>query len=78
MSKFYDNFCDLMDAHNLWDKPANIFSCDETGLQLIYKPKKGISQCGKRDVVSQTNCEKGVTVSWHEFLPVDSIFLFLS
>ncbi|KAJ8871326.1 hypothetical protein PR048_027643 [Dryococelus australis] len=30
---------------------------------LIYKTQKVISQRGKRDVVSQTNCEKGETVS---------------
>lgn len=63
VDKFYSLFSNLLDKHNLWNKPSSIFNCDETGLQLVYKPKKVISQCGKRDVMSQTNFEKGETVS---------------
>ena len=63
VSVFYNNLCKLLDQHNLWDKPTNVYNCDETGLQLVYKPKKVISVRGKRDVVSQTNCERGETVS---------------
>ncbi|XP_069694854.1 uncharacterized protein [Periplaneta americana] len=60
---FYSNLSKLMDELSLWNKPSHIYNCDETGLQLIYKPRKVISMRGKRDVVSQTNCEKGETVS---------------
>lgn len=60
---FYNNLSTLMDELSLWDKPSHIYNCDETGLQLIYKPRKVITMRGKRDVVSQTNCEKGETVS---------------
>lgn len=63
VKEFYENLSSLLDKHNLWNKPGSIFNCDETGLQLIYKPKKVISQRGKKDVVSQTNCEKGETIS---------------
>ncbi|KAJ8875508.1 hypothetical protein PR048_023403 [Dryococelus australis] len=63
ISQFYDNLLKLLDILCLWDKPSHIFNCDESGLQLTYKPQKIISKHGKRDVVSQTNCEKGDNVS---------------
>jgi hypothetical protein len=75
VKKFFDHLSNLLDNHNLWDKPANIFICYETSLQLIYKPKKVISQHGKMDVVSQTNCEKGETVSIMACVPASGHYI---
>jgi hypothetical protein len=33
--KPFDHLSNLLNNHNLWDKPAKILNCDETGLQLI-------------------------------------------
>ncbi|KAJ8887791.1 hypothetical protein PR048_014009 [Dryococelus australis] len=63
ISQFYDNLSMKLHILGLWDKFSHIFNCDESGLQLIYKPQKVISQNGTRDVVSQTYCEEGETVS---------------
>ena len=60
---FFVKLRNLMEVHKLGNDPSKIFNCDETGLQLVYKPSKVISQSGKRVVVCQTNQEKGETVS---------------
>jgi len=58
VDKFFAQLSKCYDDLHLWTKPGNIFNCDESQLQLIYKPGKVISVRGKREVHSQTNAEK--------------------
>lgn len=63
VDKFFLQLSKCYDELQLWDKPGSILNCDESGLQLIYKPGKVVSVKGKKEVYAQTNVEKGETVT---------------
>lgn len=60
---YFQMLNDTFTTLNLFDKPANIFNMDESGLQLCNKPTKVVATKGARDVQSVTSSEKGETVS---------------
>lgn len=72
---FYELLSKLMEDHNLYDNPAKIFNCDETGLQLIYKPKKLFPREESETLLVRLmpKREKPL-VLWSVHQPVDNIF----
>ena len=46
---------------NILTKPMQIFNTDETGLSIVHKPGKVITELGRRNVWSITSAEKGKT-----------------
>ncbi len=38
-----------------------IFNCDETGVSIVFKPKKVVAELGKRNVYSVSSAERGKT-----------------
>ena len=46
---------------NLLSKPMQIFNIDETGISVVHKPGKVITQLGRKNVWSVTSAERGKT-----------------
>lgn len=46
---------------NLVAKPMQILNCAETGVSIVFKPKKVIAELGKRNVYTISSAEKGKT-----------------
>lgn len=46
---------------NLLSKPMQIFNVDETGISIVHKPGKVVTQLGRKNVWSVTSAEKGKT-----------------
>jgi len=46
---------------NLLSKPMQIFNVDETGISIVHKPGKVVTQLGRKNVWSVTSTEKGKT-----------------
>ena len=43
---------------NLLSKPMQIFNVDETGISIVHKPRKVVTQLGRKNVWSVTSAEK--------------------
>lgn len=52
-----------MEQNSLFDKPANIFNIDETGLQLNSRPGEVLAKKGSKAVSTVTSTEKGETIT---------------
>lgn len=52
-----------MEEHDLFEKPANIFNIDETGLQLNSRPGEVLAQKGSKAVSTLMSTERGETIS---------------
>lgn len=46
---------------NLVNKPMNIFNMDETGVSVVHKGKKVVTEMGRKNVWALTSGEKGKT-----------------
>jgi hypothetical protein len=46
---------------NLLSKPMQVYNIDETGVTIVHKPGKVISEVGRKHVYSLTSCERGKT-----------------
>ena len=46
---------------NILNKPMQIFNVDETGISIVHKPGKVITEVGRKNVWSLTSAEKGKT-----------------
>ena len=46
---------------NLLSKPMQIYNVDETGISIVHKPGKVVTQLGRKNVWSVTSAEKGKT-----------------
>ena len=46
---------------NLFSKPMNIYNMDETGVSIVHKPGKVVTEVGRRNVWGVTSAEKGKT-----------------
>ena len=46
---------------NLLSKPMQIFNIDETGISVVHRPGKVITQLGRKNVWSVTSAERGKT-----------------
>lgn len=53
----------VMEENQLFDKPANIFNMDETGLQLNNRPNDVLAAKGSKVVSTVTSTERGETVT---------------
>lgn len=60
---FFDLLEKIMTEHRLFDKPANIFNMDESGIQIINKAGKVLTAKGSKNVSVLTSAEKGETVT---------------
>lgn len=54
---------DTMEENELFDKPANIFNMDESGLQLNNRPGLVLAEKGVKVVSTITSTEKGETIT---------------
>ena len=46
---------------NLLSKPMQIYNCDETGVSVVHKPGKVVTEMGRHKVYAVTSAEKGKT-----------------
>ena len=46
---------------NLTAKHSQIFNADESGVSIIHRPSKVVTQIGRRNVPSLTSADKGRT-----------------
>ena len=46
---------------NLLNKPMNIFNMDETGVSVVHKGEKVVTEMGRKNVWALTSGEKGKT-----------------
>ncbi|KAB0790336.1 hypothetical protein PPYR_15330 [Photinus pyralis] len=53
----------IMTDYSLFEKPANIFNIDETGLQLNNRPGEVLAKKGSKAVSTITSTEKGETIT---------------
>lgn len=60
---YFDLLEATMEQYSLFDKPANIFNIDETGLQLNSRPGEVLARKGSKAVSTVTSTEKGETIS---------------
>lgn len=63
VGEYFDLLEQIMTEHSLFEKPANIFNIDETGLQLNNRPGEVLAQKGSKVVSTVTSTEKGETIS---------------
>lgn len=61
ISEFFGKLAGTCAKLNILGKPMQIFNADETGISIVHKPGKVISELGKRVVWAVTSAEKGKT-----------------
>ena len=61
ISDFFGKLGSLYGKLNLFSKPMQIFNSDETGISVVHKPGKVITQLGRHNVYSITSAERGKT-----------------
>ncbi|KAJ4429040.1 hypothetical protein ANN_26036 [Periplaneta americana] len=61
--KGFDLLEKIMTEHRLFDKPANIFNMDESGIQKINKAGKVLTAKGSKNISVLTSAEKGENVT---------------
>ncbi|XP_030762936.1 uncharacterized protein LOC115887610 [Sitophilus oryzae] len=60
---YFENLERVLTENLLFDKPGNVFNCDETGLQLNTRAGQVLAQKGSKCVPSISPGEKGETIS---------------
>lgn len=63
VNAYFNMLGTLMAENNLFQKPANIYNMDETGLQLNNKTGFVIAEKGSKNIHSLTSGEKGETIT---------------
>ncbi|KOC59386.1 Jerky protein homolog-like [Habropoda laboriosa] len=61
--KYFDLLEHVLTTNNIIGKPGNVFTMDETGLQLNNKPGHVVAIKGSKNVTSITSGERGETIS---------------
>lgn len=65
--KEVDDYFNLLETtleeNSLFDKPANVFNIDETGLQLNSRPGEVLAKKGSKAVSTVTSTERGETIT---------------
>lgn len=63
VQRYFNQLDNILTENSLFDKPANVFNCDETGLQLNTRAGQVLAQKGSKCVASISPAEKGETIS---------------
>ena len=58
---FFGKLGALYGRPNLIAKPMQIFNADETGVSIVHKPGKVVTEVGRRNVYAVTSAERGKT-----------------
>ncbi len=61
MSDYFAKLGAVYARLNILNKPMQIFNVDETGITIVHKPGKVITEIGRKHVWSVTSAEKGKT-----------------
>ena len=61
ISDFFGKLGSIYGKFNLFSKPMQIFNSDETGVSIVHKPGKVVTQLGRHHVYSVTSAERGHT-----------------
>ena len=61
ITDFFEKLGGLCARLNLLAKPMQIYNMDETGISIVHKPGRLLTQVGRRNVWSITSAEKGKT-----------------
>lgn len=63
VADYFELLGNILEEHNLFDKPGNVFNMDESGLQLNNRPEHVIAAKGSKNVAAVTSGEKGETIT---------------
>jgi hypothetical protein len=61
VTDFFGKLGSLYGRLNLISKPMQVYNADETGVTIVHKPGKVITELGRRHVYSVTSAERGRT-----------------
>ncbi|KAB0799206.1 hypothetical protein PPYR_07086 [Photinus pyralis] len=63
VQNYFQLLKNILEEHNLFNKPSNIYNMDESGLQLNNRPGEVIAGKGSKVVTALTAAEKGETIT---------------
>ena len=61
VNDFFEKVGSIYGRLNLISKPMCIFNCDETGVTIVHRPGKVVTQMGRKTVYSVSSAERGKT-----------------